>query len=107
MPHKPLKPCVDCGTLTDKTRCKTHRRTQDTQRGTSTQRGYDHKWRKVRAAHLRKEPLCRQCDRPTMATEVDHIIPHKGQSDPLFWDDSNLASLCTTHHSRKTRRENK
>tara|TARA_R110002072_G_scaffold100778_4_gene222019 strand:- start:2084 stop:2302 length:219 start_codon:yes stop_codon:yes gene_type:complete len=34
--------------------------------------------------------------------EVDHIIPHKGPSDPLFWDKANLQVLAKQCHSRKT-----
>lgn len=61
-------------------------------------------WKTLRAKHLRKEPYCRDCmdnGSRTPATDVDHIIPHKG--DPrLFFDDSNLQSLCKPCHSRKT-----
>lgn len=38
------------------------------------------------------------------ATVTDHIRPHRG--DPtLFWADWNHQSLCKTHHSSKTARE--
>ena len=41
----------------------------------------------------------------THAIEVDHIQPHKGDSE-LFYDAANLASLCKICHSRKTMNEN-
>jgi len=68
---------------------------------------YSHRrWRRIRASHLLKEPLCRHClkeGRITEATEVDHIEPHKG--DRLkFWT-GERQSLCPTHHSEKTARE--
>jgi 5-methylcytosine-specific restriction protein A len=38
------------------------------------------------------------------ATDVDHIVPHRGDSI-LFWDQNNWQALCHRHHSIKTRRE--
>jgi 5-methylcytosine-specific restriction protein A len=38
------------------------------------------------------------------ATELDHIIPHKGNNE-LFWDESNHQGLCKHHHSLKTAKE--
>jgi 5-methylcytosine-specific restriction protein A len=74
----------------------------------SAKRGYDRRWRKLRAMHLVSEPLCRTClanGKPVGANVVDHIIPHEGQADPLFWDPENLQSLCVRCHNRKTARE--
>ena len=60
----------------------------------------------VRAQALRRNPLCHVCQREglvTVATEVDHITPHRG--DPvLFWALSNVAGLCHPHHAEKTAR---
>jgi len=39
-----------------------------------------------------------------LATVVDHISPHKGDSD-LFWDRANWQSLCESCHNRKTASE--
>ena len=37
-------------------------------------------------------------------TDVDHIVPHRG--DPrLFWDEENWQALCHSCHSKKTRNE--
>lgn len=74
---------------------------------TSTQRGYGYKWQKARAGFLRSHPLCVMCEaesRITVATVVDHKIPHRGDQ-ALFWDKSNWQSLCATHHSRDKQRE--
>ncbi|MEC7815831.1 HNH endonuclease signature motif containing protein [Marinobacter alkaliphilus] len=52
-------------------------------------------------------PLCAECSRQgriTAATDVDHIIPHRGDLK-LFWSRSNWQSLCHPCHSRKTARE--
>lgn len=66
------------------------------------------RWKRLRRWHLAQEPTCRQCKADGRANglslQVDHITPHNG--DPaLFFDGANLQSLCPTHHSRKTARE--
>lgn len=70
-------------------------------------RGYTYKWQKASKAFLALNPLCAACQRKGLvvpATEVDHIIPHKGNAE-RFWDPHNLQSLCHRCHSRKTARE--
>jgi 5-methylcytosine-specific restriction protein A len=65
------------------------------------------RWRKSREIHLRQYPLCVACERQGMitgATQVDHVIPHKGDYK-LFWDQSNWQSICEPCHSRKTAAE--
>lgn len=67
---------------------------------TSAQRGYGYKWQKAREGFLRSHPLCVMCEaegRVTVATVVDHIVPHRGDQK-LFWDKSNWQSLCKRHH---------
>lgn len=62
------------------------------------------RWRRERREHLSQHPLCVECQkdgRVTVATHVDHVIPHRG-SDALMWDRSNWQSLCITHANRKT-----
>lgn len=79
----------------------------DARRGTATERGYDGRWRKARAAFLRRNPLCVHCGREGLvvaATVVDHIIPHKGDM-VAFWDSTNWAGLCRSCHSKKTASE--
>jgi 5-methylcytosine-specific restriction enzyme A len=69
---------------------------------------YDHRWRRARLRFLTAHPLCAECQRHnyiTPATEVDHIIEHKGDYD-LFWDTTNWQALCNMHHSQKTMRAN-
>ena len=91
--------------------CDKHKRDKqqqaDSQRGTAHQRGYTGAWAKARKRYLAANPICVECDkegRLTPATEVDHIEPHKGDYDK-FWDESNWQSLCKSHHSSKTARE--
>ena len=67
------------------------------------------RWRKVRAAYLRKHPLCVKClanGRYVQATVVDHIVPHRG--DPaLLGNENNFQALCKPCHDKKTGLEDK
>ena len=50
-------------------------------RGTSSERGYDAAWQRLRKVHLEMHPLCLECQRQgraVQATEVDHVIAHRG-----------------------------
>ena len=63
------------------------------------------RWRALRKAHLRRHPLCVQCERQgvvTPATVCDHITPHKGD-ELLFWSGP-FQSLCASCHSGTKRR---
>lgn len=83
-------------------------------RPSAAARGYDRKWRRIRAMFLRKHPVCTgtvdgahgrppvRCDRP--ATEVDHITP-LADGGTNAW--SNLQPRCKPCHSRKTAAENR
>jgi 5-methylcytosine-specific restriction protein A len=112
MPLRQQKPCahIGCPNLTRERYCDQHKqqvRRYDRERGTAAQRGYDSRWRKARLMFLRKHPLCVDCmkqGRVTPATDVDHIVPHRGNRE-LFWDESNWQALCHACHSRKTARE--
>lgn len=65
-------------------------------------------WKRLRSAHLAQQPLCAFCLRQEVVTEaavVDHVNPHKGD-EALFFDASNLQSLCKScHDSIKQRLE--
>lgn len=78
-------------------------------RGNSASRGYGHRWRKAREGYFAKHPLCVQCQkegRVVAATDLDHIIPHRGDKG-RFWDRTNWQGLCKAHHSAKTAREDR
>ena len=84
-------------------------------RGLTTPRDYDRerrslfptrrlyataRWRALRLAQLRDEPLCRICRAAglvTAATTCDHVNPHRGDVD-AFWRGP-FQSLCTPCHS--------
>ena len=77
-------------------------------RKTANQRGYNYKWQKARRTYLDRRPYCVHCEeagRVTLATVVDHIIPHRG-CQKLFWDnENNWQPLCEFHHNSKTAKE--
>ena len=65
------------------------------------------RWKRARLQYLKRSPLCVDCGELGLvveATDVDHIIPHKGDAS-LMWDKTNWQSLCHPCHSRKTARE--
>lgn len=108
------KPCnkAGCGALaTTNGYCDKHQSARrvteqqyDKQRGSASERGYGHKWRKERLEYLAKHPLCVTCQslgRVTAAVVVDHIVAHKGDQH-LFWRRSNWQALCIVCHNRKT-----
>ena len=107
MPNRAPHQCTypGCHTLVSNgSRCALHARQAEQERGSSTQRGYDYEWRKIRNAFLQKHPWCsdpfgEHQGKKVIAVDVDHIIPKaQGGSN----DDSNLQSLCHRCHSRKT-----
>lgn len=76
-------------------------------RETAAARGYSYRWQQASAGWLRSHPLCVHCERAGLvvaATEVDHIVPHKGDMT-IFWDNTNWQSLCNSCHSTKTATE--
>jgi 5-methylcytosine-specific restriction protein A len=68
---------------------------------------YGRKWGKARLRFLAEHPFCVECEKAgakTLATDVDHIIPHRG-SAAVFWRESNWQPLCHSCHSAKTATE--
>ena len=114
MPRRPPTPCRrrGCAALVDGGGfCPDHARAEwrrrDASRPSSSARLYDRWWRAERLHHLADQPLCVRCQREGLvveATEVDHIVPHRGDRK-LFRDRSNWQSLCGRCHKIKTARE--
>lgn len=74
----------------------------DKSRPSASQRGLGSDWRKIRAAHLKRNPYCVRCG--DWATDVDHIVPRRIAPERRL-DPSNLQSLCKRHHSGAKQRE--
>lgn len=69
-------------------------------RPSAATRGYDAKWRRIRAAFLKAHQECAECGEP--GNNVDHIVA-KAQGGSDEW--SNLQTLCARCHSRKTNQQ--
>lgn len=68
-------------------------------RPSAAKRGYDRRWRKRRAAHLRAAGVK---DSPDVS--IDHVRPHKGDR-ASFNDTGNWRVMSTRAHNRKAARE--
>lgn len=65
-------------------------------------RGYTYRWEQYRLGYLQLHPWCVYClrdgpDRHTVATVIDHIVPHQGNMN-LFWNPENHQALCKHCH---------
>lgn len=108
MASKPMRPClhVGCSELIPSGYCGKHKKDKqayDRYRGSSTERGYDARHRRIREVVRREEPLCRECLKTgqlTPSNEMDHI-----DGNPRNTERANLQMLCKACHSRKTIRE--
>lgn len=76
------------------------------QRPTWKDQLYGRRWKRAARRFLMEHPLCVNCSPANivLATQVDHIIPHRGDPE-LFWDEANWQPLCASCHSKKTVRE--
>ena len=116
MPWAAKRPCAypGCPELVPKGYCAHHadqasQKRHDAKRPNAHRRGYTRRWAKAARAYLDENPLCVECKKGgqvVAATQVDHIVDHKGDAT-LFWDQDNWQSLCHSCHSRKTARENR
>lgn len=111
MPRKPNTPCnhPGCPKLVPygQDYCEEHKSLHPDKDRKTAARGYSSAWRAARKRFLTAHPLCVECKKSGLyvkATDVDHIVPHRGD-EKLFWDESNWQPLCHKHHSMKTRKE--
>lgn len=111
MPSRPKTPCrhPGCAALVPygTKYCEVHKPMHPEEVRSASDRGYGSAWNRARKKYLAAHPLCVACmkeGRYVKATDVDHIIPHRGDR-VLFWDQSNWQALCHRHHSMKTRNE--
>lgn len=101
-PMKPKKPCSfpGCPELTDGGRCERHRRQArqeaENRRLTAAERGYDHRWSKIRDMKLNENPLCERCERE--GRDVAAVLVHHKDRNPKNNDFKNLESLCDRCH---------
>lgn len=113
MPRRPDVPCKHpgCARLVQygQMYCEEHRSKHQTDRKSTTERGYGSAWRRESKKFLLSHPYCVKCleeHKMVEATVVDHIKPHRG-SEELFWDRGNWQALCKHHHDVKTMTEDR
>ena len=110
--NKPMRMCKHpgCMKLTAEGWCPVHKPKHERKQSASWHHLYTNPrfgWQHRRSAQLAREPFCRECSKRGLrvrATEVDHVIPHRGNVE-LFCK-GELQSLCHRCHSSKTMREN-
>ena len=102
MPYKLKTPCAfpGCSQIIKGAYCEQHRQQRakelDSSRLSSTDRGYDTSWLKVRKMKLNHNSICEHCNR-VVASLVHHIKPISTHPH-LRLDLNNLQSLCNPCH---------
>lgn len=106
----PKLPCLVCGVPSQRSRCIEHQLQFDREaeakrsltRPSSTARGYDSDWMKVRLVVLERDKWrCQKCGKELRGSDatVDHIVPLSKNGERLSM--SNLQALCRKHNSSK------
>lgn len=106
-----LQPCSSpgCPALVVSGKCDEHKAEYNRTRKKPAEKSkqYDWQWRRLRAWHIKREPLCRVClgdGRIVAADEVHHVVAiHVDPSRRL--DPTNLMSLCTPCHDAQHARQ--
>ena len=62
-----------------------------------------YEWRRYSEQYRREHSECAACGTESVKTHLDHIIPVS--SGGSMWDTRNHQTLCSSCHSRKTKRE--
>lgn len=71
----------------------------ESKRNAKNSKFYDAEWTRYRYRFIHYNPYCYACG--NKATDVDHLIAHKGSRD-LFWKRGNHVALCKSCHSYVT-----
>ena len=109
MPHRAPRPCRQPGCaelVTDRDGlCEAHRSDRHKQYNKEKRPEYHRlygtkRWRDLRMSQLMRHPFC-ECGRIAMIAH--HKMPHGGDA-ALFYDPSNLQSVCFSCHEREHRK---
>jgi len=106
----PLRPCIDCGRLSDATRCPKHRaakqRARDQRRGSSSARGYNGQHQRERAAWVPVVDAgmahCARCGgwiQPGEPWALDHTDDRSGYLGPSHKRCNDAAGGRLAHRS--------
>ena len=101
------KPCLDCGVVTENSRCPAHEAQRQTNnprvRLNANDRGYSADWQRIRLGILARDSwICQRCGK-RMAHDanatVDHVVPLSLGGARL--DPTNLVACCRRCNSAK------
>jgi 5-methylcytosine-specific restriction enzyme A len=93
-----------CINLTERGRCTDCKRQAELKRGRPADRGYDKRWRRIRAEFLRENPDCVDCGDPATVADHDPVsrrdLMEAGVANPD--DHAHLKARCASCHSSRT-----
>lgn len=108
MAVSPLKPCNRCKRNLTKERycvdCAEIVNTQPVVSGnqtSSTERGYDWSWKKIRDRKLKIDPLCERCQ--AVGKTVPAVLVHHKDRNPKNNEPGNHEALCLSCHQLEHR----
>lgn len=94
--------CLDCGQIIPAShrRCAEHERAYNRLRGSSHQRGYTRRWRRISERQRRRVPWCelRLPGCTGLAQAADHIVPLEDGGKSTA---DNARSACTSCNNRR------
>lgn len=101
-----MRPCLDCGTLSEGSRCPEHQSEQERLRGSATARGYDYRWQRlmaeVKEEHVRLHgwtcPGWQRPPHPAADLTGDHRVPLSAGGKSVR---ENVIILCRSCNSAK------
>lgn len=102
----------DCGEIAPQGGlCPSCRRAEwrevDRRRPSAAERGYGERWRRIRAAFLREQPICVDCGGRAHVADHDPIsrveLVRQGDPDPDAFH--HLRPRCASCHNRRTARD--
>ena len=99
----PLRPCLDCQTLTTRPTCPTCTTNRNRTRGSATQRGYDREYQAFRITILNRDNwTCHICGKHLVGSDatVDHLLPLSSHPH-LRLDPTNARACCRSDNSAK------
>ena len=98
-----LRPCLDCGTPTQRTRCPEHTAAHERARPSRRIRGrYDARWQRLSKIARARQPWCSGYNRPPHASDDltgDHRDPLNGETRFVRLEDIDV--LCRACNSAK------
>jgi 5-methylcytosine-specific restriction protein A len=96
MPTAAPRICARCGQLAPAGQpCPCRPAWEGSSNPASTRR-----WRKLRKAKLRHDPICQHDGCRRLAVEVDHIVPLAEGGERFSY--ANMTSYCAEHHQQKS-----